>query len=737
MPVTYDPLREGEPTGDQIIDGAFDPFTRAAARTRRSVNRLMRQPVQDDRDPQTVAQVNRLLGQNGNTSSILDVLGGRNGVERVQTLPERIVRSAVTAPHDAMTGELQMVDPATGRTSEKAIERASDLANFAIGGSLPAVALRGAERNVLGSGLVPKEIPKPVEPAPVFYSAVENALEHTTTGAATPEQWMATLKNAKGVKPEELQWLGLDDLMAEKAGQKVTRAELQDWVRNHKIDVQEVNKSDKVTLDAMVDAEMAKYEKEVERRRGRPLTEEERAATREETRREIEANHDVGAFSDVRYPDYQLPGGKDYGELLLTLPEVSTKGTPIEGVRAVKPDGTRLNGAWKDEADARASLAEFMSPRELAEIKFLPDTAESFASRGSPRATNYQSSHWDEPNVLAHVRYNTRDIDGKKTLHLEEIQSDWHQQGKKKGYQGKQEPTPEQIEEKASSYFNQTHKDETHWGKISEEEKNKWREEARAALKDPRTGGGVPDAPFKKTWPELAFKRMLRHAADNGYDAISWTPGVAQAARYDLSKHFNGIAATRLPDGTYHITGKRPGSAQTYETLANRVPTEKLADTVGKDLADKIANQKDHMLHEYNGVDLKVGGEGMMRFYDDQLPVIAAKYGKPYGAKIEQKQLKSGLEITPNDVYATEKDMLSKKKSSGFQVDHPDDPDIPVQWFATRPEAETYVRSQEPVVHYMELPQALREHATRRGYPLFSHGLMLTPVEGNPFEEKK
>ena len=143
------------------------------------------------------------------------------------------------------------------------------------------------------------------------------------------------------------------------------------------------------------------------------------------------------------------------------------------------------------------------------------------------------------------------------------------------------------------------------------------------------------------------------------------------------------------------------------------------------------------MLHEYNGVDLKVGGEGMMRFYDDQLPVIAAKYGKPYGAKIEQKQLKSGLEITPNDVYATEKDMLSKKKSSGFQVDHPDDPDIPVQWFATRPEAETYVRSQEPVVHYMELPQALREHATRRGYPLFSHGLMLTPVEGNPFEEKK
>jgi hypothetical protein len=47
---------------------------------------------------------------------------------------------------------------------------------------------------------------------------------------------------------------------------------------------------------------------------------------------------------------------------------------------------------------------------------------------------NYRSPHWDEPNVLAHVRFNDRVTDGKKTLFIEEVQSDWHQAGKRKGY---------------------------------------------------------------------------------------------------------------------------------------------------------------------------------------------------------------------------------------------------------------------------------------------------------------
>ena len=44
--------------------------------------------------------------------------------------------------------------------------------------------------------------------APVFYSAVENAVNNASMKAAPAAQWLGTIQNAKGVKPEELQWTG-------------------------------------------------------------------------------------------------------------------------------------------------------------------------------------------------------------------------------------------------------------------------------------------------------------------------------------------------------------------------------------------------------------------------------------------------------------------------------------------------------------------------------------------------
>ena len=47
----------------------------------------------------------------------------------------------------------------------------------------------------------------------------------------------------------------------------------------------------------------------------------------------------------------------------------------------------------------------------------------------------FRGGHFEEPNVLAHVRFNDRtDADGKRVLFLEELQSDWHQKGRKHGY---------------------------------------------------------------------------------------------------------------------------------------------------------------------------------------------------------------------------------------------------------------------------------------------------------------
>jgi len=150
-----------------------------------------------------------------------------------------------------------------------------------------------------------------------------------------------------------------------------------------------------------------------------------------------------------------------------------------------------------------------------------------------------------------------RIIDGKKTLFIEEIQSDWHQAGKRKGYR---EENPPLSDEQRKELGRER-------GRLSEEiaelndqwmgmrnntpERDALNQKIaamQARMDEISTSFGrykdeskVPDAPFKTTWPELAFKRMIRYAAENGYEKIAWTPGEVQAERYDLSKHVSQV----------------------------------------------------------------------------------------------------------------------------------------------------------------------------------------------------
>src|SRR3990167_10984831 len=46
----------------------------------------------------------------------------------------------------------------------------------------------------------------------------------------------------------------------------------------------------------------------------------------------------------------------------------------------------------------------------------------------------FKSAHWDEPNVIAHLRMNERTYKGKKVDFMEELQSDWAREGRSKGF---------------------------------------------------------------------------------------------------------------------------------------------------------------------------------------------------------------------------------------------------------------------------------------------------------------
>jgi hypothetical protein len=52
--------------------------------------------------------------------------------------------------------------------------------------------------------------------------------------------------------------------------------------------------------------------------------------------------------------------------------------------------------------------------------------------------------------------------------------------------------------------------------------------EASIAADAANAFGGIPDAPWKKSWDALLMKRMIRYAVDNGFEQIAWINGNQQ-----------------------------------------------------------------------------------------------------------------------------------------------------------------------------------------------------------------
>src|SRR5262249_1642360 len=64
--------------------------------------------------------------------------------------------------------------------------------------------------------------------------------------------------------------------------------------------------------------------------------------------------------------------------------------------------------------------------------------------------SNFRNQPWDQPNVLAHLRMSDRTgPNGEKILHLEELQSDWAQKGRKEGFR---QPPATSLPEGTKSY---------------------------------------------------------------------------------------------------------------------------------------------------------------------------------------------------------------------------------------------------------------------------------------------
>jgi len=705
-----------------------------------------------------------------------------------------------------------------------------------------------------------KDILKQESIAPTFYSKLQKDIEARLPEKATVEQVQALLRDQK---EDERKWSGIDEFLKGKT--KISKPELLEFLKANKLEVSEVehggeagnarvaNARAKINdlellfkergydlahadSEHIGDLDIFKGDEKIERS---DLPEDLRSLTSEyaDAHRVVADDFESGdSTGGTKYADYQLPGGENYRELLLTMPgqnpkvqgqidALSQSISKIESSAAVYPIGSEKHRA------------------AMAEAEKLMDERDKLAEK--PMQSEFQSSHFDESNILAHVRFNDRvDADGKKVLFVEEVQSDWHQKGRREGYQDpeakkknselskerdqmrakldvlleeranrtqeirkevKSKPAGDVTElpdgtivrERAAS----VRRPDAIWEVIGEGNSGpytvgKTREEAVAhaldilnqdrrsfgaegiaidddkKLKDLRAQSqeltdkiaaiddtirksktGVPDAPFKKTWHEFALKRMIRYAAENGYDKLGWTTGEQQAERYDLSKQVDAVHYRKDGDSFYvHATGKDGRSIPIGDHPAARLP-----DVVGKDIADKIiagegkpgeltdekvaaihglspvmwerstdgqreayrksaetqigaSPEFDPLTKTLSGVDLKVGGEGMKGFYDKIVPAFLNKFGKKFGAEVGD----ANVGITHKHVFSDFKEWASKVvpgQDEGYYLD---------QWQGKTDIYKSYVKSaQSSSIHALPITPEMKRAALNEGFPMF------------------
>lgn len=498
-------------------------------------------------------------------------------------------------------------------------------------------------------------------PVPPFYSALERAIEQKMPNAAAPEQVRAILSNpANGVKPDEVKWTGIEEWLA-KSGGKVAKADVLTYLKENAIRVEEVER-DSIYDDLVV-------------KRNRILTK-------------------IGEKLTALEEQDKLPGWAqsmldDDGESVFDVAMEIAHDAKKNGPRAAE---FRALGLGDDldlyvttdkriyrEADRKvenSKYSQYTHPggENYRELLFtLPQVKDT-----------YQSSHWEEPNVLAHVRFDERD--GGKTLFIHEIQSDWHQAGREKGYKEKPAPPRREMTESEMREFNRLLKEDDYWGFDNSAQvrgaildhadwRDRWVTDNQRLIQlaemyrndiaywrydTTPDANRVPPAPFSKSWPEMVLRRMLRYAAEGGYERLSWATGAMNTQLFsdDLRQRVEAIdyekdefgdidgQSIRLRaefaggGGTRWVTIGffDPATGKAIEKINNEYPH--LSEVVGKSIAEKILDGKDSGIFE--GDDLTIGGEGMKGFYDTILPNYAAKYVKKWGSAVEKAPLQVG-----------------------------------------------------------------------------------------------
>jgi hypothetical protein len=479
--------------------------------------------------------------------------------------------------------------------------------------------------------------------APDFYSALDREVSIIDAKALTASGWNERFKGliSKGaIKADELEWSGLSDYLKMQEG-KVSKASVLDFLRGNGVQVERtyLGRADNIMdlRNAEARAEM-EYDDALEAERAAQALDEATwtaadaalTAARQRVVAAKMARQDAEQRSPAKYAKYTLPGGTNYREVLLTLPI--------------------------DQERRRATQSKY---NQLVESGV--PLIEAMEQAQEEMAREFSSPHWEQPNVLVHLRLNDRvDAEGKRVLFVEELQSDWGQQGKKVGFDDPMErdaaraalPAEESRLEELTQVWNAS--------RISDPER------AASIYTEAEAQRGIVEklqdvafgpqkilrAPFVETtdgWLNLGLKQVMLEAVRGNYDRVAFVNGQQSADRYDLSQQVSRVVYQDNYSGGVSVNLEGPPTAGriiAYDKQGKPVVNQPIAEPselenyVGKEVAQRLLDAPAQAgnyagigarQRELSGLDLKVGGKGMMEFYDKIVPIAMGKLLKKYG----------------------------------------------------------------------------------------------------------
>lgn len=459
-----------------------------------------------------------------------------------------------------------------------------------------------------------------------FYSPIEKRILEFKSDRASVNKW----KDIVGIKSDEAKFTGLSDyLNSKKPDEQLLKIELLNFIKDNHIELVLLNKNDSNTFLGET------YIKEREngtyalayRDTDEFVNDDEFDSPQELT--DVYENEEIFSGNDVpyktKYSKYVIKGNaRNYTELLVMLPDKAQQNRlfynklfnllseQVKERMGIVPNTIEWNTF--NIYDYKSKLTS----DELHQLNYID-------SLSNVRHNTFSTVHWDERNILVHLRFDIRkDENENDVLFINELQSDWGQSGKKSGFGGKYDINLLNKELKEAEY--EYNKLDFHNLKLSEI----WETpEANRVMdikeKINQEENSIPLAPFvtdTNKWVKLGLKIAIQQAVLNNVKYLSWGSGEQQNELYDLSKSLNKISWWHVgtSENTWGVTAYDKNDKITKKE--RDVTLSDIEKLLGKDIAEKIKNHEGYtesvgqtMYGELTGDNLKLSGSGMIAFY--------------------------------------------------------------------------------------------------------------------------